>query len=362
MAEINSHIEGGEDAGLVGMGLRISVSPVQTAFYIILVMLGIIGNATVVGVIGKSVIVDRVGGRNSDIIIINMALSNLLVSVMRNTLLIVSDVGLELYSSKEWCQFLMGVWVWLRSVNVWSTLFLSAFHLQTLRRVAPAIGNLHAPRGLPKTVMFILGLIWCLNFIYSIPAHIYSTSGDVNSTELICLLKLLTLCIFHPVSSTLIFLLLSQTLMLVSSTTRPLLGCVWNFPSSYSGLAYATTSMVIHETIPIILMAFTNLGSLYTLYTHSRRRSSVPDAPVIKRVPAERRAAKVILALIMLFIASWGTSIISVNYFNYNRGSSAEFLLVIARFANIIFIAMSPAVLAVGHRRLRSFIKSMLSK
>lgn len=70
---------------------------------------------------------------------------------------------------------------------------------------------------------------------------------------------------------------------------------------------------------------------------------------------------QVILALIMLFIASWGTSIISVNYFNYNRGSSADFLLVIARFANIIFIAMSPAVLAVGHRRLRSFIKSMLA-
>lgn len=71
---------------------------------------------------------------------------------------------------------------------------------------------------------------------------------------------------------------------------------------------------------------------------------------------------QVILALIMLFIASWGTSIISVNYFNYNRGSSAEFLLVIARFANIIFIAMSPAVLAIGHRRLRSFIKSTLAQ
>lgn len=70
---------------------------------------------------------------------------------------------------------------------------------------------------------------------------------------------------------------------------------------------------------------------------------------------------QVILTLIMLFIVSWGTSIISVNYFNYNRGPSAEFLLVIARFANIIVIAMSPAVLAVGHRRLRSFIKSTLS-
>ncbi|KAK7916666.1 hypothetical protein WMY93_012427 [Mugilogobius chulae] len=242
MAETLNQNAGTED--LVGMGLRVSVSPAQTAFYIILVMMGILGNATVVGVIGKSVVKDRGGGRNSDIIIINMSLSNLLVSVMRNTLLIISDVGL-------------------------------------------------------------------------------------------------------------------QTLMLVSSTTRPLLGCVWNFPSRFSGLAYATTSMVIHETIPIILMALTNLASLYTLYTHGKMRGS--EAPMIKRVPAERRAAKVILALIMLFIASWGTSIISVNYFNYNRGASSEFLLVIARFANIIFIAFSPGVLAIGHRRLRSFIKSLLS-
>ncbi|XP_051272412.1 olfactory receptor class A-like protein 4 isoform X2 [Dicentrarchus labrax] len=218
MAAINSLMENSGDTELVGMGLRVSVSPVQTAFYILLVIIGVLGNATVVGVIGQSVIMDRGGGRNSDIIIINMALSNLLVSLMRNTLLVISDMGLQLYSSKEWCQFLMGVWVWLRSVNVWSTLFLSVFHLQTLRRVAPVVGKLYGARGAPKTLLLSLGLIWLLNFIYSIPAHIFSTSGNENSTE---------------------------TLMLVSSTTRPLLGCVWNFPSSYSGLAYATTSMVI---------------------------------------------------------------------------------------------------------------------
>ncbi|GLD64476.1 uncharacterized protein AKAME5_001602000 [Lates japonicus] len=152
-----------------------------------------------------------------------------------------------------------------------------------------------------------------------------------------------------------------HSLMLMTSTTRPLMGCVWDFPSNYSGLAYATTSMVIHEVIPIALMVFTNLGSLYTLYTHGRKRSLVQDAPVIKRVPAERRAAKVILALIMLFIASWGTNVISVNYFNYNSGSSAQYLLVIARFAYIMFILLSPVVLAVGHRQLRSFIKSLIS-
>lgn len=88
-----------------------------------------------------------------------------------------------MYSSKEWCQFLMGIWVWLRSVNVWSTLFLSAFHLQTLRRVAPSIGNLHATRGAPKILLMSISLIWILNFVYSIPAHIFSINGNVNSTE-----------------------------------------------------------------------------------------------------------------------------------------------------------------------------------
>jgi len=71
-------------------------------------------------------------------------------------------------------------------------------------------------------------------------------------------------------------------------------------------------------------------------------------------------SSQVILTLNVLFISSWGTNVISVNYFNYNRGSSTEFLLIIARFANMSFIAFSPVVLAVGHRRLRAFIKSVL--
>ncbi|XP_076125318.1 olfactory receptor class A-like protein 4 [Alosa pseudoharengus] len=317
----------------IGMGLRNRMSNIQTMFYIILVVIGILGNATIIGVIGKGVIKDQGGGRSSDMILVNMAFSNLMVSITRNTLLVISDLGVELYLSRDWCQFLMGLWVWMRSVNVWSTFFLSAFHFQTLRRITPISVN----RGPPKFVFAVFAIIWVINLLYAIPAYILSTSGDRNSTE---------------------------TLMLVSSTTRPLLGCVWNFPSSYSGLAYATTSMVIHESLPIILMSFTNLGSLLTLYAH---QSSIlhtqrsPDAPVIRRVRAERRAAKVILALIILFISSWGTSIISVNYFNYNRGSSTDFLLIIARFANITFIALSPIVLAFGHRRLRAFLKALIT-
>uniref|UniRef100_A0A3P9M0V4 Vomeronasal type-1 receptor n=1 Tax=Oryzias latipes TaxID=8090 RepID=A0A3P9M0V4_ORYLA len=327
----------------MGTGLQTTMSALQAVFYAILVVLGVLGNATVIVVVGKTVILDRRVAHNSNIIIINMAASNLMVSVMRNILLVMSDFGIQVCNilitcmktgCHKRCQFLMGVWVWLRSVNVWSTFYLSVFHFQTLRRVAPSVGNLQGYQGVPKTLLLNLLSIWLLNLLYSIPAHIFSTNGNANSTE---------------------------TLMLISTTTRPLLGCVWNFPSSYSGLAYATTSMVIHETLPIVLMTVTNLSSLYTLHTYGRTRKSVQDAPVVKRVPAERRAAKVILILVLLFVVSWGTSVISVNYFNYNRGTSSEFLLVIARFAQILFIALSPAVLAVGHHGLRSCIKSLLT-
>lgn len=84
--------------------------------------------------------------------------------------------------------------------------------------------------------------------------------------------------------------------MLVSSTTRPLLGCLWDFPSTYSGLVFATTSMVIHEVIPIVFMSTANLGSLLILYAHGNAHKTAnkdQDAPVLRRVPAERRAAKV---------------------------------------------------------------------
>ncbi|KAK2906473.1 hypothetical protein Q8A67_005458 [Cirrhinus molitorella] len=314
----------------------ISSSPFYFALYIILVLLGNLGNTTVIAVVGESLLRETGAVRSSDVILVNMAISNLLVSLVRNTVVMVSDLGVEVFLSRDMCHLMMGIWVWLRSANVWSTFFLSAFHFQTLRRVAPPVITLHGPRGPPSSLIVGFALVWSLNLIYAIPAFIFSKNGDENSTE---------------------------TLMLVSSTTRPLMGCIWDFPSPYSGLAFATSSMVIHESIPICLMNITNLGSLLTLYAHGHSRNTAnksQDAPVVTRIPAERRAAKVILTLNILFISSWGTNVISVNYFNYNRGSSTEFLLIVARFANMSFIAFSPIVLAVGHRKLRAFIKAVL--
>uniref|UniRef100_A0AAR2JLU3 G-protein coupled receptors family 1 profile domain-containing protein n=1 Tax=Pygocentrus nattereri TaxID=42514 RepID=A0AAR2JLU3_PYGNA len=299
-------------------------------------LVGILGNGMVICVVGENILRQQKVYRSSDMILVNMAFSNLMVSVARNLLLVLTDLGIKMSPSMNWCQILMGIWVWLRCANVWSTFFVSAFHFQTLRRVAPPMASLNGSRGPPRSLLMGFVLLWSLNLIYSIPAFVFSTKGDKNATE---------------------------TLMLVSSTTRPLLGCLWDFPSTYSGLAFATASMVIHEIIPILLMSVTNLGSLITLYTHGSKHHPAHKSqgmPIMHRVPAERRAAKVILALIILFITSWGASVVSMNYFNYNRGPSSAYLLVVARFTNSGFIALSPFILAMGHRRLRAVILKFL--
>ncbi|XP_048878964.1 olfactory receptor class A-like protein 4 [Brienomyrus brachyistius] len=314
-----------------------AVVPIQAALYTIMVIFGILGNGLVIGVVGESVLRDSRRGAGADIILVNMALSNLLVSLVRNIPLMLADMGLQLYLSMEWCRLFMCVWVWLRAANVWSTFFLSAFHHHTLHRLGPRQSGSHGPRGHPGPLLLGIGLIWALNLLYSIPAYIYSKRGDKNSTE---------------------------TLMLISTTTRPLLGCMWNFPDPYRGLIYSTASLLIHELLPIILMSVTNVSSLYKLYGHGRRRfggNAVEDALEVRRIPAERRAAKVIMALIILFTLSWGTSIISNNSINFNGSQSGGALLVVARFANSTFIALSPVVLTFGHRRMRAVVKAMLS-
>ncbi|XP_023686187.1 olfactory receptor class A-like protein 4 isoform X2 [Paramormyrops kingsleyae] len=306
----------------------------RAALYTIMVIFGILGNGLVIGVVGESVLRDSGRGASSDIILVNMALSNLLVSLVRNVPLMLADSGLQLYLSMEWCRLFMCVWVWLRAANVWSTFFLSAFHHHTLHRLGP---RQTGPRGPPGPLLLGIGLIWALNLLYSVPAYIYSKRGDKNSTEM---------------------------LMMVSTTTRPLLGCMWNFPDPYRGLIYSTVSLLIHEILPIVLMSVTNVSTLYKLYGHGRRRlggNAVEDALGARRIPAERRAAKVIMALIILFTLSWGTSIISNNNINFNGGQSADALRVVARFANSAFIALSPVVLTFGHRRMRAVVKAMLS-
>lgn len=74
---------------------HISSSPFYFAIYVILVVLGNVGNSTVIAVVGQSLLRETGAVRSSDVILVNMAFSNLMVSLARNSLLVISDMGME---------------------------------------------------------------------------------------------------------------------------------------------------------------------------------------------------------------------------------------------------------------------------
>eukprot|EP00062_Callorhinchus_milii_P020872 gi/632976994/ref/XP_007905102.1/ PREDICTED: vomeronasal type-1 receptor 4 [Callorhinchus milii] len=300
--------------------------PVLVVAYGLLVSCGILGNSAVI-----SVTMDSTCERNrlssSDLILINIAVANLLLSLTRNTLLLTLDAGLPVSFSSEGCRLMMFVWTWLRSTSIWVTLSLSWFHFVTVRTSRGALERLSERRR----VIALMAAEWGVNLVYSGFALGYS-SNSTNSTN-------------H--------------LAVISSTIRPLLGCVWTFPTKQSGFIYALVSVVVHEAIPVVLMLYANAGTLLFLYQHHRK---VQDSQLAggDRISHEWRAAKTILYLIGLFVFCWGTHVLSVNYYNFKGSPSTHYLLVIARFSASGFIGLYPLVVAMGHSKLKHRLKNIL--
>lgn len=155
----------------------------------------------------------------SDLILLNLSLANLLTSLFRTVPIFISDLGLEVSLETNWCRLFMLLWVWWRSVGSWATLSLSIFHYTTLRRKHVAMGPLAQQRD-RRRVILALGIVWGGNLLCSIPAAVYSKHVTGNTTS---------------------------ELMVISCTTRPLLGCMWEFPTKQQGVTFATTSLALNE-------------------------------------------------------------------------------------------------------------------
>lgn len=231
----------------------------------------------------------------------------------------------------------MLLWVWLRAVGCWVTLALSVFHCATLRRHRTSFGP-YAQQRERQRVWIILGLVWGANLVFSVPALIYSTHVHSNTTV---------------------------ELMVISCTTRPLLGCVWEFPTNQQGSAFASTSLALNEVLPLVVMVCTNLVSLHALAKHIRvvtssGHSEGTHGELDKHVSSERKAAHVIMSLVLLFVVCWVLQVAAVTYYNHDGGHHAEGLLAVAHFSASLFVGFSPMVVALGHGKLRRRIRSMI--
>ena len=273
----------------------------------------------------------------SDTILVHLSLANLLTSLFRTVPIFVSDLGLDVSLSPGWCRVFMLLWVWWRAVGCWVTLALSMFHCTTLRRQHVSFGPLAQQRE-RRRVWIVLGLVWGGNLVFSIPALVYSTHVHGNATV---------------------------ELMVISCTTRPLLGCIWEFPSNEQGAAFASTSLALNEVLPLVLMVGTNLATLHALAKHIRAvtaggESGGTHGELDKHVATERKAANVIVSLVSLFVVCWALQVAAVTYYNHDGGHHAEGLLTVAHFSASLFVGFSPMVVALGHGKLRRRITGMM--
>ncbi|XP_040889424.1 olfactory receptor class A-like protein 4 [Toxotes jaculatrix] len=314
------------------------VLTVDAILFGLLVFSGILGNILVIHVVFQSAS-ETPAHRlpPSDTILVHLSLANLLTSLFRTVPIFVSDLGLNVSLSPGWCRIFMLLWVWWRAVGCWVTLALSAFHCTTLRRQHVSFGPLAQQRE-RRRVWIVLGLVWGANLAFSIPALVYSTHVHGNATV---------------------------ELMVISCTTRPLLGCIWEFPSNEQGSAFASTSLALNEVLPLVLMVCTNLATLHALAKHIRAitsggESGAAHGELEKHVSTERKAAHVIMSLVSLFVACWALQVAAVTYYNHDGGHHAEGLLTVAHFSASLFVGFSPMVVALGHGRLRRRIMSMM--
>ncbi|XP_072888646.1 olfactory receptor class A-like protein 4 [Hemitrygon akajei] len=296
----------------------------QLIVYGILVFLGILGNVLVlVTILATSM--EHHGLAASDIILANFAAVNLLISTFRNILLFITESGVKMSLNLNWCRVFMFLWLWLKCVSVWITLCLSCFHFLKIKQ------HFHLSSKTKEIVyvVIILSAVWFVNCLYSIPAIIYTEKIGVNHTK---------------------------KLMLVSTTEEPFLTCSWKFPNPQHGIIFAAVSLILHEFLPIVLMICTNLSTVYYLNQHIR---AIADDH-LHSVQVERTAAKLIMALVSLFVLCSGTHLVAVFYYNHNAGSATTFLLTLANYCASVFIGFSPLMLAAGHSKLRNKVCSML--
>ncbi|XP_026162101.1 olfactory receptor class A-like protein 4 [Mastacembelus armatus] len=301
----------------------------------LLVFSGILGNILVIYVVFQAATESPSRRLSpSDTILVHLSLANLLTSLFRTVPIFVSDLGFDVSLSPDGCRVFMLLWVWWRAVGCWVTLTLSVFHCTTLRRQHVSFGALSQQRD-RRRIWIVLGVVWGANLAFSLPALVYSTHVYSNTTV---------------------------EMMVISCTTRPLLGCVWEFPSKEQGSAFASTSLALNELLPLVLMVCTNLSTLHALTKHIRAVTSGGESGGVleRQVSTERKAAHVIMALVFLFVVCWVLQVAAVTYYNHNRGQHSEGLLTVAQYSASLFGGFSPLVVALGHGKLRKRIMSMI--
>nr|XP_040060812.1 olfactory receptor class A-like protein 1 [Gasterosteus aculeatus aculeatus]ABL01518.1 V1R pheromone receptor-like protein [Gasterosteus aculeatus] len=292
---------------------------VRGMLYLSLTVLGVPGNATVILAFLLLLYQER-RLLPSDAIVLHLAFVNLLVVAARCLPETLASFRLSGIFGDVGCKAVIFVYRTSRSLSIWLTFVLSAY--QCLSIAPPGSRWAHLRVLLAQYLGLVFLILWLLNTCMS-SAGILFSFGTKNVTNL-------------------------------TNFDINVQFCYVNFPSKLSIQANGA-SQVGRDVVPMALMTLDSLIILVFLYKHSQQAKDLRGS---RGGGAERRAAKVVVALVTLYVVLYGVDNGLWVYTLTSRKAMESSLISDLRvFFASLYAALSPAVVIASNRKVNSRLR-----
>ncbi|XP_068567861.1 olfactory receptor class A related 2 [Cebidichthys violaceus] len=294
---------------------------VRGMLYLSLTVVGVPGNATVI-LVFLLLLYQKNHLLPSDVIVLHLACVNLLVVVVRCLLETLASLHLPSIFGDVGCKAVIFVYRTSRSLSIWLTFVLSAY--QCLSVAPPGSRWASFRTVLAQYLGFVFIFLWLLNTCMS-SAGILFSFGTKNVSSL-------------------------------SNHGINVQFCYVNFPSKLSIEANGAVQ-VGRDVVPMVLMTLASLIILVFLYKHSQQvkelRSSGSSGG-----GAEQRAAKAVVALVILYVVLYGVDNgLWVYTLTVRKAMTSSLISDLRIFFSSFYAALSPVVIIASNRKVNGRLR-----
>ncbi|KAM8916900.1 olfactory receptor class A related 2 [Spinachia spinachia] len=294
---------------------------VRGMLYLSLTVLGVPGNATVI-LAFLLLLYQENRLLPSDVIVLHLAFVNLLVVGVRCLLETLASFRLYSVFGDVGCKAVIFVYRTSRSLSIWLTFVLSAY--QCLSIAPPGSRWAYFRALLAQYLGLVFLFIWLLNTCMSSAGVLFSfgTKNVSNLTDFNINVQF----------------------------------CYVNFPSKLSIQANGA-SQVGRDVVPMTLMTLASLIILVFLYKHSQQVKDLRGRRS-RGGGAEQRAAKVVVALVTLYVVLYGVDNgLWVYTLTTRKAMKSSLISDLRVFFASLYAALSPVVIIASNRKVNGRLR-----
>uniref|UniRef100_H3BH77 Vomeronasal type-1 receptor n=2 Tax=Latimeria chalumnae TaxID=7897 RepID=H3BH77_LATCH len=296
-------------------------SIIKGTAHFILTVIGMPGNLIIVYAFSYAAYSDH-KLMPADIIVLNLALVNLMVVLVRCIPEMLAAYGINELFSDSGCKIVICIYRTTRALSIWLTFLLSGFQCISIAPITTkwAAFKLQAPGHL----FGVLAFLWVFNVGFSIPALLYGISSSGNSTG--------------------------------NGFSINLEYCFVKFPSQYVKITVGNLQ-ISRDIIPIFLMIFASVYILLILYHHSQQVKHLQSSNRKRGSSAEIRAAKAVITLVLLYVIFFGIDNVLWVYTLTIKAMTTSVISDLRVFFSSLYAAVSPIVIIVSNKKVQKRLK-----